>query len=157
MHFVDATGQLLRKDEVSSPNLPAKDRPFVESAHFAGLVMDEPLGECKGIQTDGPSMDVIERLLKQEKEKNAVLTEQLNYAETKLVKIQFRLANIETSDSLINFYTGFPSFFALKFFYKFLGPPVDNLVYLYDDSKMVEEVNRCRPRVQPPTYGRIFS
>ena len=58
--------------------------------------MDEPLGECKGIQTDGSSMDVIERLLKQEKEKNAVLTEQLNC------------------------------------------------------SKMVEEVKRCHPRVQPP-------
>ena len=112
--------------------------------------MDKPLGECKGIQTDGPSVDVIECLLKQEKEKNAVLTEQLNCAETKLVKIQFRLASIETNDSLINFYTGFPSFFALKSFYNFLGPAVDNLVYSYDGSKMVEEVKRCRPRVLPP-------
>ena len=46
--------------------------------------MDEPLGECKGIQTGDPSVDVIEHLLKQEKEKNAVLTEQLNCAETRL-------------------------------------------------------------------------
>ena len=165
MHFVDANGRLLRKDEVPSLNLPVlsttvkktsrkppKDQPFVESGLAGHRVMDETLGdhECKGVQTDGPSMNAIEGLLKQEKEKNAVLTEQLNCAETKLAKIQFRLASIETSDSLIKFYTGFPSFFALKSFYEFLGPAVDNLVYSHDGSKMVDEVKRCRPRVLPP-------
>ena len=56
--------------------------------------------------------------------KNKSLTQQLA-----LPKTTFRLADIEHNDVLICFYTGFPSYEILLFFYEFLGPAVHNLQY----------------------------
>ena len=56
--------------------------------------------------------------------KNKSLTQQLA-----LPKAAFRLADIEHNDVLIRFYTGFPSYEILLFFYEFLGPAVHRLQY----------------------------
>ena len=95
-------------------------------------------------------MEEMERLLSEEKQKNTKLTEELNSAEDELTGSQFRLANIKTNDSLICFYTGFNTFFALKCFYDFLGPAVNHLIYSQEGTKTDREIKLCRPRALPP-------
>ena len=166
VHFINVTGRKLRPDEVPSKNLPLrsitvkrtsrkppKDRPFVEKSLNVtptDIATDSPLDKCKGTQTEGPNMEEMERLLSEEKQKNAKLTEELTSAENKLTRSQFRLANIKTNDSLICFYTGFSTFFALKCFFDFLGPAVNHLIYSQEGTKTDEGTKRCRPRALSP-------
>ena len=110
------------------------------------IVIDSPLDRCKDTQTEGPSMEEIECLLSEEKQKNAKLTKELNSAEDK----QLGLANIKTNDSLVCFYTGFSTFFALKCFYDFLGPTVNHLIYSQEGARTDGEIKRCCPRALPP-------
>lgn len=53
--------------------------------------------------------------------------------ELKCKQKMFRLDNISDNDSLIRFYTGFPSYSQLAF-YEFLGPAVNYLRYWGDKS-----------------------
>ena len=55
---------------------------------------------------------------------NTLLTQQLATS-----KALFQLADIEHNDILVRFYTGFPSYEILLFFYEFLGPAVHKLQY----------------------------
>lgn len=163
VHFINASARKLRPDEVPSEKLPLrsitvkttsrkppKHRPYVEKSP-TNIVMElSPLDRCKDTQTEGPSMEELERLLSEEKQKNAKLTEELNSAEDKQTRLQFRLANIKNNDSLVCFYTGFSTFFALKYFYDFLGPAVNHLVYSQEGTRTDGEIKRCRPRALPP-------
>ena len=75
--------------------------------------------------------------------KNAKLTEELNSAEDAQTRL---LDNIKTNDALVCFYTGFSTFFALKWFYDFLGPAVNRLIYSQEGTRTDGEIKRFRPR-----------
>lgn len=166
VHFINATGRKLRLDEVPSENVsiqsinvkrtsrkPPKDRVFVEKLSNStptNIVTDSPLQECKGTQTEGLSMEEMEHLLPEEKNKNAKLMEQLSGLESELTRSHFRLANIKHNDSMVCFYTGFITFFALKSFYDFLGPAVNHLIYSQEGTKNDGATKRCHPRTLPP-------
>ena len=85
-------------------------------------------------------------MLREEKQKNTRLLEELASANSKL----FRLENIKNNDSQVCYYTGFSSFFALKSFYDYLGPATDHLSYSHDAPIPDEQVKRCRSRALPP-------
>ena len=80
------------------------------------------------------------------------LEKQVNKMEQQLGELKFRLSNIGTDDTKVAFYTGFPSHNALKAFYNYLGPAVDNLCYSskQSDSQSDTVNKRCRPRALPP-------
>jgi len=46
-----------------------------------------------------------------------------------LANSKFGIRSLEGDDSLIRYYTGFPSFREFRAFYGFLGPSVDQLTY----------------------------
>ena len=164
VHFINATAWKLRPDEVPSEKLflrsvtvktnsrkPPKHQPFAEKPHeVTPANVDFLLDRCKGIQTEGPSMEEMECLLSGEKQKNAKLTEELNSAEDAQTRLLFRLDNIKTNDALICFYTGFSTFFVLKYFYDFLEPAVNHLIYSQEGTRTGEETKQCRPRALPP-------
>jgi len=125
------------------PQLPIQD---LGSSNETEAATVPELGVCKSAQTEGPSVEELERLLLEEKQKNMKLTEELACANSKL----FRLENIKTKDSLACYYTGFSSYYALKSFYNFLGLAVDQFTYSYDGPTADEEIKRCRPRTLPP-------
>ena len=176
IHFVNAAGNLLRPDEVPSLHLPVrstgdktatqkppKDRPFVEpqprhtscspeveiptsSSTESDATNVSVCSKCESSQREGPSIEELEHLLCEEKQKNTRLLEELASANSKL----FRLENIKNNDSQVCYYTGFSSFFALKSFYDYLGPAVDHLSYSHDGPIADEQVKRCRSRALPP-------
>jgi len=173
---VNAAGHLLRPDEVPSLHLPErstgsktatrkppKDRSYIEpqakedseeeiqisssTSNVTNAEINKSVcSRCESVQREGPNIKELERLLHEEKQKNARLSEELAIANSKL----FRLENIKSNDSQVCYYTGFSSFFALKSFYDFLGPAVDHLSYSHDGPIVEEQVKRCRSRALPP-------
>ena len=102
--------------------------------------------KCETIQREWPSIEELERLLREEKQKNTRLLEELASANSKL----FPLEDIKSNSSQVCYYTGFSSFFALKSFYDYLGPAVDHLSYSHDGPIPDEQVKKCRSRALSP-------
>ena len=161
VHFINATAQKLRPDEVPSEKLPLrsvtvktnsqkppKHRPFAEKPReVTPTNVDSLLDRCKGIQTEGPSIEEMEHLLSKENQNNAKLTEELNSAEDAQTRLLLKLDNIKTNDALVCFYTGFSAFFGLKCFYDFLGPAV---IYSQEGTRTGGEIKQYRPRALLP-------
>lgn len=63
-------------------------------------------------------------------------------------KRRFCLFNIRNDDSRICFYTGFPTYAALKACFEFLGPAVNSLTYCSKQNE--SSTKRCRPRTLTP-------
>ena len=83
-------------------------------------------------------------------------------AETKYLKSQgdvkvmpqgFRVSQIAKDDSLIQFYTGFASYFLFLSFFEFLGPAVYNLKYWGDKDRKTE---RRRKKVALDPINQYF-
>ena len=112
VYFINAIAQKLRPNEVpleklplrrvtvkKSSQKPPKHQPFVEKSPeviSTNFVMDSLLDRCKDTQTEVLSMEEMECLLLEEKQRNAKLTKELDSAKDKQTRLQFRLANIKT-------------------------------------------------------------
>ena len=122
IHFVNAAGHLLRPDEVPSLHLPErstgsktatwkppKDRSYIEpqaeedseeeiqisssTSNVTNAEINKSVcSRCESVQREGPNIKELERLLHEERQKNARLSEELSIANSKL----FRLENIKS-------------------------------------------------------------
>ena len=59
-----------------------------------------------------------------------------------LAKSKFGIHSLIGDDSLIHYYTGFPSFRVLRAFYAFIGPSVFQLTYWETDEPKSKRVSR---------------
>ena len=161
-HFVNAAGRHLRIDEVPSLQLPSsthgatrlkrkspKQRPFLYSDNTPQDDDHEiPMKSNAATQSDLDIRSLEENFKKDQED----LKKKLKDLVKQLFREQFRLSNMKEDDSKIAFHTGFPSYGALKAFYDFLGPGVDNLCYSSKSNEDNQEdaQRRCRPRILPP-------
>ena len=159
LHFVKATGRLLLSDEVPSLNLPvlstsvskvkarkqSTTRPIVDIN--VPFFADNSVGQKNDVGTQTEA-----ELVNTSAKANASVAsfeEQIRMKDKHILELQFRVANVKDDDAQIQFYTGFPSYAAMKAFYNYLGPAVDNLIY--SSEKADKSVSRrCRPRALPP-------
>ena len=162
-HFVNAAGRQLRIDDVPSRNLPGpsimqKTQPQRKppKEHFfidKTSVPDDHLAiipsTCNVSTQSDLDVKKLEENLSLLRQSNDALLLDLQGLEKQLITERFRLANMKGDDSKIAFHTGFPSYGALKAFYDFLGPAVDQLNYSSNNSEDSQK-QKCRPRILPP-------
>ena len=105
--------------ELPSETISSSDHNIGMDIACSSTTVNAPTGESQGL-VHAALTARIEFLEAQ----NKSLTQQLATP-----KVLFRLANIKHNDILVRFYTGFPSYEILLFFYEFLGPAVHKLQY----------------------------
>ena len=72
------------------------------------------------------------------------LQDELKKMQVALANSKFGIHSLEGDDSLIRYYTGFPSFGVFRAFYDFLGPSVDQLTYWGTDEPKSKSVSRTK-------------
>ena len=83
-------------------------------------------------------------------ERVEILEKELLQTKNDLLKQQFRLSNIADNDKKVSFYTGFPSYSALKACFEFLGPSVHQLSY--NSKSDSSSGKKRRPHILPPFH-----
>jgi len=71
------------------------------------------------------------------------LQDELKKMQVALANSKFGIHSLEGDDSLIHYYTEFPSFRVFRAFYAFLGPSVDQLTYWGTDEPKVSRTKLC--------------
>jgi len=75
-----------------------------------------------------------------------VLQDELKKMQVALANSKFGIHSLEDADSIIHYYTGFPSFRVFRAFYSLLGPFIVQLTYWGTDepkSKSVSQSKLC--------------
>ena len=168
IHFENAQGRLLRRDEYPTLNLPSittkvhqrkppaeritvdpkesGEKEQVDDGHLAGNI-SEPKTTEVGVQTveSFPGLSGLQAQI------DALEVEKVEL-KTKLSASQFRIAEISSNPEKIQFYTGFQNYATLKIFYDSLGPAVNHLNYwgseITGDTKSLRGRNRSLPPME---------
>ncbi len=157
-HFVNAEGRRLYAGEVPSKHLPSRptqssaskkrkpprERSVVEKSLSCSMKEATCSFQDQATNTD-PEFSTTVLTLQKEVE---ILGKELHEAKSDLMKQQFRLANIADSDKKVCFYTGFPSYSALKVCFDFFGPSVNHLSYSSKSDS--GSAKKGRPHVLSP-------
>lgn len=164
-HFIQATGRLLRPDEVPSQNLPVlttsasmltprrppRERPFESVSLRTDSEDHDGTNETPSVRD--AYTQVGESAINGEGEL-AMKVEKIELLRTKiseLEQLKFRLSNIKNDDIKVSFYTGFTSYGILDALFTFLGPSVESLSYSkFESENQRGNSKRCRPRTLPP-------
>ena len=160
-HFVNASGRRLYPGEVPSKELPVLPTTITPNkcrkppkARPTPVVKTDSLSRSTeyiarrdiGVNTE---WDPLADLEAQATRINTLEGELLQLSKCSEMST-FRLKNIADNDKRVAFYTGFPSYSALKTCFKFLGPAVGFLRYSGGKASESTSEKRFRPHALPP-------